>query len=281
LTSIYGPCHAEGKDQFIDWFGNIDMPEDTDWIIMGDFNFIRNPNDRNKQGGNVNEMLMFNDAISKLGLVELPLKGRKYTWSNMQRDPLLEKLDWVFTSSSWTVSYPSSFVYPLAKPVSDHVPCVVTIETKIPKAQIFRFENFWMHHSEFKEIVQAAWQIPTEYSDAAKRINAKLKNVRRGLKLWSKNRPCLKKLIAQVNDTITMLDLFEEARPLSSEEWNLREILKSHVLTLVQNQRTYWKQRGKIKWVKLGNENTKFFHTKATINYRHNFISVLENDEHA
>jgi hypothetical protein len=25
LTSIYGPCHAEGKYQFIDWFGNIDM----------------------------------------------------------------------------------------------------------------------------------------------------------------------------------------------------------------------------------------------------------------
>jgi hypothetical protein len=42
---------------------------------------------------NREEMLMFNDAISKLGLVELPLKGRKYTWSNMQRDPLLEKLD--------------------------------------------------------------------------------------------------------------------------------------------------------------------------------------------
>jgi exonuclease III len=100
LTSIYGPCHAEGKDQFIDWFGNSDMPDDTDWIIMGDFNFIRNPTGRNKQGGNINEMLMFNDAISKLGLVELPLKGRKYTWSNMQRDPLLEKLDWVFTSSS-------------------------------------------------------------------------------------------------------------------------------------------------------------------------------------
>jgi hypothetical protein len=72
----------------------------------------------------------------------------------------------------------------------------VTIETKIPKAQIFRFENFWMHHSKLKEIVQAAWQIPTEYSDAAKRINAMLKNVRRGLKLWSRNLHCLKKLIA-------------------------------------------------------------------------------------
>jgi hypothetical protein len=121
------------------------------------------------------------------------------------------------------------------------VPCVVTIETKIPKAQVFRFENFWMHHSKFKYIVQAGWQIPTEHSDSAKRVNAKLKNVRRGLKLWAKNLPCLKKIIAQVNDTIQMLDLFEEVRPLSNEEWNLREILKSHVLTLIQNQRNYWK----------------------------------------
>jgi hypothetical protein len=65
------------------------MADDTDWIVMGDFNFIRNPNDRNKPGGDVNDMLLFNDAISNLGLVELPLKGRKFTWSNMQKEPLL------------------------------------------------------------------------------------------------------------------------------------------------------------------------------------------------
>jgi hypothetical protein len=27
-------------------------------------------------------MLLFNEAISKLGLVELPLKGKHFTWSN-------------------------------------------------------------------------------------------------------------------------------------------------------------------------------------------------------
>jgi hypothetical protein len=29
----------------------------------------------------------------------------------------------------------------------------------------------------------------------------------------------------------------------------------------------------------LGNENTRFFHTKATINYRHNYISLLRNKD--
>jgi hypothetical protein len=159
MTNIYGPCSSERKNAFIDWFSNIDMTDDTDCLILSDFNFIRNPTDRNKQGGDINEMLAFNDSISKLGLIELPLKGRKFTWSNMQHDPLLERLDWFFTSSSWTLNYLATLVYPLVKPISDHVPCVVSIETKIPKEIFFRFENYWLNHSEFKLVVQAAWNI--------------------------------------------------------------------------------------------------------------------------
>jgi hypothetical protein len=255
------------------------MADDTDWIVMGDFNFIKNPKDRNKPGGDVNDMLLFNEAISNLGLVELPLKERQFTWSNMQKDPLLERLDWFFTSASWTLSYPSTMVYPLSKPTSNHVLCVVAIGTKIPRARIFRFENFWLNHSSFKGILENAWNIPVNYSDSAKRINAKFKNQRRGLKLRAQKIPCIKDLIAKVNETIDMLDTFEEWRSLTVEEWNLRDILKSHVLMLLHNQNVYWKQRGKIKWVKLGNENTKFFHTKATINYRNNYIPMLINEE--
>jgi exonuclease III len=142
LTNIYGPSHADRKDEFLHWFSNISMPDDSDWLIMGDFNYIRKPSDMNKPGGNINEMLQFNEAISHLGLVEIPFKGRKFTWSNMQSDPLLEKLDWVFSSASWTSSFPSTIAYPLVKPTSDHNPCIISIDTKIPRAKIFRFENF-------------------------------------------------------------------------------------------------------------------------------------------
>jgi hypothetical protein len=38
---------------------------------------------RNKPGGDINDRFFFNEAISQLGLIELPFKGRKYTWSNM------------------------------------------------------------------------------------------------------------------------------------------------------------------------------------------------------
>jgi hypothetical protein len=110
-------------------------------------------------------------------------------------------------------------------------------------------------------------------------VNAKLKNLRRGLKLWAKSLSSLKQQIEEINEVIKFLDILEEFRPLNIEEWCLRNLLKAHMLMLLKQQNTYWKQRGKIKWVKLGDENTKFFHTRATINFRHNHIAMIKNDE--
>lgn len=60
---------------------------------MGDFNFIRSVQNRNLPGGDMNEILIFNEIISNIGLIEIPLKGVSYTWSNMQDQPLLQQLD--------------------------------------------------------------------------------------------------------------------------------------------------------------------------------------------
>jgi hypothetical protein len=64
--------------------------------VVGDFNLIRTPQNINKPGGNISEMFAFNEAISSLSMVEIPLKGCKYTWTNKKQDPLLERLDWFF-----------------------------------------------------------------------------------------------------------------------------------------------------------------------------------------
>lgn len=60
---------------------------------MGDFNLIRSPENRNRAGGNANDMLLFNDLINHLDLVDFAFQGREFSWSNMQDSPLLQKLD--------------------------------------------------------------------------------------------------------------------------------------------------------------------------------------------
>ena len=93
LTNVYGPCDTKGKHNFISWLKQIQMPDDVEWIIMGDFNLIRSQEDWNRKGANITDMFLFNDGISAQGLNEVVLQGRKYTWSNMLQSSLLEKLD--------------------------------------------------------------------------------------------------------------------------------------------------------------------------------------------
>jgi hypothetical protein len=49
--NIYGPCTGDLRDDFVTWFHNLNIPDDEDWLIMGDFNFIRSPTNMNKPGG--------------------------------------------------------------------------------------------------------------------------------------------------------------------------------------------------------------------------------------
>lgn len=81
LTNIYGPTDPPSKPAFVEWMKNIEMSDDLDWLLVGDFNLIRGPEDR-KPKGHINEMVMFNDAVSTLGVIEIPLKGNRFTRSN-------------------------------------------------------------------------------------------------------------------------------------------------------------------------------------------------------
>jgi len=222
---------------------------------------------------------MFNAAISALGLVEIPLKGQRFTWSNKQHPPLLERLDWFFTSPSWTISYPNTNASTLIMETSDHVPCLINISTQIPKRHIFRFKNYWLQHDDFMNQVHLGWYTPLQIDDAAKNITTKFKNLRRVLKEWKQTLSNLKEIISNVKLVLTFINFLEEFRDLSLVEWNFIKLLEANLICLLKQHKTYWKQRGAIKWVTLGDASTKFFHAQATIKYRRNLITHLQDEQ--
>lgn len=85
----------------------------------------------------------------------------------------------------------------------------------------------------------------------------------------------MKKTIANVKLVISFLDSIEEWRDLALHEWNFREILNQKLASLLHQQMVYWKQRGNIKCVQLGDENSKLFHANATLRHRRNLITSL------
>lgn len=83
LTNIYGPCTPEGKVDFINWLYNFDTEHLDDWVLAGDFNLIRSPEDKNRPGANMQDIMLFNDLILHLDLAEIQFQGRHFSWSNM------------------------------------------------------------------------------------------------------------------------------------------------------------------------------------------------------
>ena len=227
--SIYGPCDGPPRDNFVSWLYHLNIPTDENWLLLGDFNFIHSFDNRNTPGGDVNDIFLFNEIISHLGLLELPLKGRSFTWSNMQEQPLLEQVDWFFTTSDWISIYPNTVVLPLAKTSSDHVPCVVSIDTNIPKSRVFRFENYWVDMPGFLDCVKLSWNQPVfaDLSPSAV-LTTKFKRLRSALKAWSKNLSFLKRLTMDCSRVILFFDNLEELRPLTTPEFNFRRIVKLH-----------------------------------------------------
>jgi hypothetical protein len=79
----------------------LNIPDNENWLLVGDFNFIRSVDNRNKPGADMNDTFIYNEIIIFLGRLELPLKGGNFTWSNMQDQPLMQQIDWFFTGYQW------------------------------------------------------------------------------------------------------------------------------------------------------------------------------------
>jgi mannosylglycoprotein endo-beta-mannosidase len=77
---------------------------------------------------------------------------------------------------------------------------------------------------------------------------------------------------------ILLLDNLEEQRVLTRPEFNFRNMVKMHLDKLLVAQCKYWRKRCSIRWIKVGEDNTKFFHAMATQRYRKNNIASLKSD---
>lgn len=51
--------------------------------------------------------------------------------------------------------------------------------------------------------------------------------------------------------------------------------MSAKLIYLLKQQKIYWRQRGKIRWVREGDAGTKYFHAHATIRHRANTITTL------
>lgn len=142
VTNVYGPSDDNLKQVFIQELRFMSSLIAHPWLLAGDFNLLRWLTDRLASLGNFNLMELFNQFISEVEIMEVPLRNRKYTWSSKRPEPVFSKLDRVFTSSEWVVAYPILSLEALEMVVSDHTPLLLTCKGLHQQPKRFQFEIF-------------------------------------------------------------------------------------------------------------------------------------------
>lgn len=110
------------------------------WVILGDFNLIYKTSDKNN--GRLNRRMMdrFRRTLNFLEVQEAQLVGRKYIWSNEQRDLTMTRIDRAFFTTAWEEIYSSPTLQPLSSLASDHCPLIMEPMVQTARYTKFRFE---------------------------------------------------------------------------------------------------------------------------------------------
>ncbi|XP_026442599.1 uncharacterized protein LOC113342191 [Papaver somniferum] len=89
LTNVYGPNKPHERADFWDELDNICRFWDLPWCLGGDFNVITKCDEKKGCNKITKSMENFCDFILQHNLIDLPLKGARYTWSNGQVNPVM------------------------------------------------------------------------------------------------------------------------------------------------------------------------------------------------
>ena len=73
-------------------------------------------------------------------------------------------------------------------------------------------------------------------------------------------------------------DTLEQEGGLSSELLVQRALRKGELEELILREEIHWRQKARVKWVKEGDCNSKFFHKVANGRRNRKFIKELENE---
>lgn len=121
----------------------------------------------------------FEEWINKMGLIELPLLGRKFTW---RRGNSCSNLDRVLIKSQWMQIVEGLKLVGLNCSLLDNVALLVKLEEVNWGPKPFRSIHTWFTHLGFIKLVEDEWK---NYDIAG--FMDKLRRLKRPLKRWNRD----------------------------------------------------------------------------------------------
>ncbi|GMI90230.1 hypothetical protein HRI_002692300 [Hibiscus trionum] len=115
----------------------------------GDFNIVLNEEEKIVVSFNQSSMRALREFILNIGLVDLPLIGSKFTWSNFRENTTLCRLDRVLISLKILHMALGTCLHSLPKLIFDHNPLFLTAENFKAGPRPFKLFNHWVDNVDF------------------------------------------------------------------------------------------------------------------------------------
>ena len=242
-TTVYGPNARSLKSDFWNEIRFVRRLCPAPWVICGDFNTVFSPKDKNKGFPNLGELAASQSLIEELNLLDPPLHGRGYTWTNGQTDPLWIRLDRFLLSHTWPSIYPRTCQYALPRFGSDHSPICIEFGAHLSQPRNFRFEKSWYSNEHLGALIQDWWTEINPEGCGAFILSKRLINLKIKLRRWaSETFGSVKMHKKALLLELSSLDSNSENRPLSDTESQRISQLQLELYSLLKQDKIYWKQ---------------------------------------
>ncbi|CAM8905802.1 unnamed protein product [Rhodiola kirilowii] len=275
LTVFYGNPATHRRSETWNLLRSLSYASNFPCVVLGDFNEVLFSWEvKGRRLRKEWQMRSFRETIKACGLIDLGYTGLPYTFSN-RRDGLMEtkaRLDRAFSNVQWKTLFERYEVSHLITSTSDHLPLLVNFRKRIycARKKLFRFEPMWLRQNEFRGFLEQCWG---KRDQSNKDLILKLKGCGRDLAKWNsavfgkaqKRIIEIKKQIEFQKSRFRIEEVIEREANLQGEldEWLAREEL-------------LWRQRSRLEWLREGDSNTKFFHSRASQRKKKNTVEKIK-----
>ncbi|XP_026441694.1 uncharacterized protein LOC113340852 [Papaver somniferum] len=248
FTSVYGATDPADYEQFWQEIQDVRLLMSGPWMLGGDWNAPLFASERSSIGGCNRNRRNFRKFVNKNSLVDIPMSGGSFTWTNSQNPPILLRLDRFIFTTDWEEKCIGVVQFRCRRPISDHAPVLLNCNENLT------------------------------FSSRPSYIFAKkLQGLKFFIKKWG--RETYGSLQAEVDKLEMLIDVYDSLEEiggsLNEGDYAARESTKIKHNQASLNLTKKWFSRSKGLWLADGETNSRFFHKNSYYNHKINSINSL------
>ncbi|KAK8628221.1 hypothetical protein V6N13_063931 [Hibiscus sabdariffa] len=240
-------------------------------IIGGDFNITKSKEEKIGVCFHRRAMREFSEFIETLSLVNIPLMGGWFTWSNFRDVPSFSRLDRFLISTEVLLLWPDLFQCVHPKSISDHNPVSMSLINSSWGLRPFKWFNYLADDMNYVKRVE---NVCLDRRGVG--ICSILESCKKVSKDWVLNHAGESKV--RIKEVEGQCELLEQKLIDGNADLTTVTVLKENrakLWALIRREEQEWIQKSRLNWAVEGDRNTKFFHLVASARRRSNYIGSI------